>query len=539
MEREALTEADVVARAGGGDRRAFGELIRRYQDAVFGLAYSHTRSFADAEDIAQEAFLAAWEGLPRLRDASSFGPWLHGITLNKVRMHLRAVERRRRSQERHSAFARTQTPGAETHAREEPARDAVTTALSRLSPARRVAATLYYINGYSCQQVSSFLGVPLGTVKRRLFEARQGLKERLAMVEKKLKAERPKPSFSRRVLERIDSVKVAVAGERLSALLVTDKKKRSLFMYTGHAEAASINTFLQGVVPRRPMTHDLLLNVVRALGGQLVELVVSSLKDGVFYANLVIRQGRDRHEIDCRPSDGVAIALRAAAPMYVHNSVVEQNVMRRKDGEPLSPRAARRRLEKMAEAHRGDTDVIKRLREEVAKKPRCLEAQLALAFKLRFASPEEARALLTRIARTAKERKTKARAHVGLAGSWWFQQKLEKAQEHLHKASRLYPGYAAFMDVPVDAYIKAMRLFEDWGKTGEAQVLDQALHWYETYLRNKPLGEGTPLLRLPSEVVRKLEVQERFQQLEAKYGIWSGPGAKTEEPKAARQEKVA
>jgi RNA polymerase sigma-70 factor (ECF subfamily) len=528
MEREALTEADVVARAGGGDRRAFGELIRRYQDAVFGLAYSHARSFADAEDIAQEAFLAAWEGLARLRDASSFGPWLHGITLNKVRMHLRAAERRRRSQERHSAFARTQAPGAETHAGEEPARDAVTAALSRLSPARRVAATLYYINGYSCQQVSSFLGVPLGTVKRRLFEARQRLKERLTMVEKKLKAERPKPSFSRRVLERIDSVQVEVTQETAGTVLLTDKKDRSFFVIVARPEADSIKRALQGTKFRRPLTHDLLLNVIRGLGGEVVELVISALKEATFYAILVIRQGRDRHEIDCRPSDGVAIALRAGAPIYLHRSVADRVVMKRKDGTPLSPRSAQRFLKKMEEDFRKHQEEIEKLRAEVIKNPDSVEAVLALASR-QDPGQREAVDLYERATRIATSGKDQARAHLGLATRYSHNDELKKAHQHLNRACRLWPGYEELKEFPQAAYLYASRSLAQWHSSGETRFLNEGLCWIELLLKRGVFGESFAFYRLTQDAINALWKQERFQQLMRKHGVKSvGEGLPSE-----------
>ncbi len=87
---KAMAEPDgvLVQRVLAGETDDFRVLVQRYQDAVFGVALSKTGSFADAEDIAQEAFLAAYESLARLKDDSRFGSWLYGITLNKVKRHL-------------------------------------------------------------------------------------------------------------------------------------------------------------------------------------------------------------------------------------------------------------------------------------------------------------------------------------------------------------------------------------------------------------------------------------------------------------------
>jgi bifunctional DNase/RNase len=230
--------------------------------------------------------------------------------------------------------------------------------------------TLYYIDGYSHREVSSFLGVPLGTVKRRLHEAREILKGRLAMVQEDLKRRRPGPAFSRRVLERIDSVQVEVKDETAGGLLLTDKKGRSFLVFVARPEALSIRMALQGTKPRRPLTHDLFVNTIRQLGGTIVELVISALKENIFYGVLVIRLGRDRHEIDCRPSDGVALALRAGAPIYIHKGVADRVVMKRKDGRPLSRAGALRALRKTPILF----SVSEEDRKKIAEAPGALEA---------------------------------------------------------------------------------------------------------------------------------------------------------------------
>ena len=517
MDLGALTDAALVALAATGGKEAFGELIKRYQDAVFGLAYSHTASFADAEDIAQEVFLAAWEALGKLRDGSRFGPWLHGITLNKVRMHLRARKRDLRRREKHALMQR---PGMAERSPEPEHRaaDALTRELGRLSPARRVTATLYYINGYSYQQVSSFLGVPLGTVKRRLFEARQRLKERLAMVKKKLKAQRPRPSFSRRVLERIDSVKVAVAGEHVSAVLLTDAKRRSFLIYIGPPEARSINMALEGSKFPRPMTHDLFVNTVKELGGKIVELVISALKENTFYGTLVVRLGQRRHEIDCRPSDGIAIALRARAPIYVHKSVANQVVMKRKDGKPVSPRSAQQFLKKVREQSKQRDSQVGKLRAKVVRSPESAEAQLELAAWLGKWEPETVE-LYRRAAKCAKSRKLEAQAHLGLAGCWAYRHQLKKAKRELNKASRLWPRYEHLGEFQGAAFLYASRVLRDWHDTGNKRSLSEGLHWLELYLRNREPTKQLSLFHLTKDALEKLQQQKRFQQVLAKYGI--------------------
>ena len=78
-------DAQCVHRCIQGDADAFAELVRRYQHAVYGLALSYVHSFADAEDLAQEAFIAAYQNLHRLREPARFAPWLKTIAVNLCR----------------------------------------------------------------------------------------------------------------------------------------------------------------------------------------------------------------------------------------------------------------------------------------------------------------------------------------------------------------------------------------------------------------------------------------------------------------------
>lgn len=107
--------------------------------------------------------------------------------------------------------------------------------------------------------------------------------------------------------------------------LVTDDQERYLPITIGQFEALAINRFMQSVAPPRPMTHELLLDAVRNLGGQIVSITVDSLEQGTFTA--LIRIGlEDGSEtiIDARPSDSIALAVKAGAAIYVDPVVMDQ-----------------------------------------------------------------------------------------------------------------------------------------------------------------------------------------------------------------------
>ena len=191
----------VAAALSGGPER-FGPIIERYQDAVFAVALARLRDFHDAEDIAQEVFIEAFECLGRLNDPGRLGVWLRSITIHRCIDHLR----RRRGTVDVAEIAEqvedTGTPYTEMEKRE--LRDQVMDAIGRLSKKQRETTTLFYINGYSQEEVARIQEVPIGTVKRRLHDAREKLKEEMiGLVEDVLKSGAPKEDFGKRVFEML------------------------------------------------------------------------------------------------------------------------------------------------------------------------------------------------------------------------------------------------------------------------------------------------------------------------------------------------
>ena len=193
-------DAEMVARALAGGPEAFEPIVRRYGDAVFGVALARLGDFHDAEDAAQNAFLEAYGRLGNLRDPARLGSWLRSIAIHRSIDHLRA---RRRVADAEVAQRRADpmaSPKEEIERRE--LRDQVLAAVARLSQAQRETVALYYINGYSQKDVAAIQKVPLGSVKRRLHDARRRLqKDMLHMVEDVLKSEGPTEDFAQRVFE--------------------------------------------------------------------------------------------------------------------------------------------------------------------------------------------------------------------------------------------------------------------------------------------------------------------------------------------------
>ena len=176
----------LVRRAQGGDTAAFEQLVRQYQDKIYTLSYHLSGNQADAEDLAQEAFVKAYYALKGFRNEADFGTWLHRITVNQW------INLRRRERPALSLDEPVQTGDGEVQrelaaASEEPQEALerkefqrfVRRALGEISREHRVVLVLREMQGYSYEEIARVLDCSLGTVKSRISRARTALKERV------------------------------------------------------------------------------------------------------------------------------------------------------------------------------------------------------------------------------------------------------------------------------------------------------------------------------------------------------------------------
>jgi bifunctional DNase/RNase len=122
----------------------------------------------------------------------------------------------------------------------------------------------------------------------------------------------------------VESVRVQMSTGRHVLLLKEVGVGRILPIWIGPWEATAIAMRLQGVAPERPLTHDLLGSVIATLGGRLERVVIVSLADETFHARLVLVTPDARHEVDARPSDAVALAVRLEVPIYAAPDVLDR-----------------------------------------------------------------------------------------------------------------------------------------------------------------------------------------------------------------------
>ncbi|WP_026369357.1 bifunctional nuclease family protein [Kallotenue papyrolyticum] len=122
----------------------------------------------------------------------------------------------------------------------------------------------------------------------------------------------------------VDSIRVNLLSQQRMVMLREVDNRRYLPIWIGAFEAEAIGAAMQGHEPPRPLTHDLLRNVITELGGTVQYIAVTQLQDTTYYARIVIDVRGVRREIDARPSDAIALGLRVDAPIYVAEQVLEQ-----------------------------------------------------------------------------------------------------------------------------------------------------------------------------------------------------------------------
>ncbi len=177
-------EMELVKRAKRGDLEAYDELIHRYQERIYATVYHMTSNHEDANDLAQEAFIKAYQALKSFKGGSSFYTWVYRIAVNKTINFLK--QRKNRSQmslndldfnAEHDpdmvALVSDKTPRRDANLAE--LQEKLNEAMQKLSEPHRLVVTLHDIQGMSHEEIAKIMDCNIGTVRSRLFYARQQL----------------------------------------------------------------------------------------------------------------------------------------------------------------------------------------------------------------------------------------------------------------------------------------------------------------------------------------------------------------------------
>lgn len=308
-------DAELVAAANGGDKAAFGELVRRHEVVARRVALRMIGAPHLAEEVAQEAVVLAFLSLPRLRCPERFGPWLCGITLNLAR----------RVSREHRRLVLLDSPDLLVGGHATDGHDAVEVAavvqhaVSRLPVGQREATVLFYWLGLSHVEVAAELGISVAAVKNRLHHARSALAQPLASAFEEettaMTAASP-PSWITMSVTEVRRGEDSEPSFRPHVVLLREAGgERTLPVWIGPAEAHALAMVLESAETPRPITHQLAANLVSAAGAKLREARITRLVDNTFYAMLLLDAPGGVAEVDARPSDAVLLALTVDAPI--------------------------------------------------------------------------------------------------------------------------------------------------------------------------------------------------------------------------------
>jgi RNA polymerase sigma-70 factor (ECF subfamily) len=172
-------EAAAIEQVQAGDTAAFDLLVRRYMRRAFAAAYRVLGHREDAEDVVQEAFLAALTNIRSFDTSRPFGPWLYRIVVTRG-LNFRKSRSRRTTEGLEDGMAASGAPGPAADAEQDGLRSTIAAALARLPERQRMVVQLFELDGFSGAEIATMLGISPGTVRWYLHEARQALRGMLA-----------------------------------------------------------------------------------------------------------------------------------------------------------------------------------------------------------------------------------------------------------------------------------------------------------------------------------------------------------------------
>ena len=170
-------DLELTRRSQAGDTEAFGQLVTKYRRKIFTMVCGMVHNEHDAWDLAQEAFLKAWQSIHRFEGRSSFYTWLYSLTVNLTIYSIRQ-KGRREEVELNDAIA-SSLPGPRVNYQRTEIREHVNAALARLSPEHRAVVVLKDLEDVQYHEIAEVLNLSMGTVMSRLFYGRKTLQSKL------------------------------------------------------------------------------------------------------------------------------------------------------------------------------------------------------------------------------------------------------------------------------------------------------------------------------------------------------------------------
>ena len=329
-------DTSLVAEVLGGDRDAFAILFQRYAPSVQRLCTRLLGATGEAQDIAQEAALQAFLGLSHLREPARFAAWFHAIAANLARSALR----RQREYSLQALGKEIMTglvwsdspPTLEEYLFEREMQETIVQALQDLSPAHRQAISGFYLQGYHYEELAEQLGIPVSTLKWRLFEGRKLLSTRLQPlaetllypVESQRRKEKPMTTGDVVTLH-VDSLRHVPFTRQYLAILRDPASRHILPVSLTEAEFSALEVAFRvrqdANAPLIP--QDLSQRLLESFGTHLQQIVINALVGQILYATATLKQGARVRSVDMRLAEALVLAVREDAPIAITRSLFE------------------------------------------------------------------------------------------------------------------------------------------------------------------------------------------------------------------------
>lgn len=358
-------DATLVERVLAGEREVFGSLLLRHAQSVIRLCQRVLMSPVEAQDVAQEAALEAFLRLADLREPARFGAWLHGIAANLARMALR----------RRSVNSLTQLGddtamvmvGAQVVPTPEDAyaireiHQSIVAAIDELPAATRATVVGFFLDGYTYVELGELLGVPVSTVRGRLYQGRQHLRRALRPLVREGIITTRKPSYvhpKEITMERPELVEMVIGSVQKVPFLKGEKSFEVILrdpvtaveqrIVMREAEVGAIQ-HARGEVWHTsppPLPADLTLRLLALTTAKVEHVIIHHLSEEFdnwllggtpkfagsdhvllaaesFYTTIIVGNGEQRTELEVRLSEGLALASAGGAPIYVKRTLFE------------------------------------------------------------------------------------------------------------------------------------------------------------------------------------------------------------------------
>lgn len=318
------TNIELIDKALNDDKKAFNTLIERHYAYCLNKAGRMVNDRELAKDLIQEAFLEAYFNLSKLNDKNSFKPWLGGIVHNVCNNYIRKNCKKYASLKNY--FDEQQS--AESNA-DGKIVELVLQAVKTLDVSFEAIVYAFYYEGKTISEICHEQTITPALAKVRLHRARIELKA--ILLEKPEMKDYQQYFKNKKIMKKVEIIDLILKEKEKTeycvVVLYSEELSRVLPIIIGKFEGQAMFLALKNINTSRPLTHNILAEMMRTNGLKPESVNITDIVDGVFFAVLKVNKGHDIKEYDIRPSDAIPIALMFDIPIQASVKVLDKGYL--------------------------------------------------------------------------------------------------------------------------------------------------------------------------------------------------------------------